>query len=55
MCLAGIFFMVLPIPIGKDLGIRLLFSGFGMASGSVCNRIDENRKEEKEQKKRNKF
>jgi len=50
MALCGMFLMTLPIPACKDWGGKMVVAGITACANSLCNKTDENKKNEKEKK-----
>lgn len=46
--LCGMFLMIIPIPVCKDWGVRLLVAGVTACANSLCAKTDENNKRERE-------
>lgn len=48
--LCGMFLMILPIPVCKDWGSRMVVAGVTACANSLCSKADENKKNEKDKK-----
>jgi hypothetical protein len=48
--LCGLFLMVLPIPACKDWGARMVVAGVTACANSLCSKVDENNKKDKDKK-----
>jgi hypothetical protein len=46
MTLCGLFLMVLPIPVCKEWGSKMMFAGVTTCAGCICSHIDEDKKKE---------
>lgn len=48
--LCGMFLMILPIPVCKDWGSRMVVAGVTACANSLCSKADENKKNERDKK-----